>query len=186
MLDALIDFLKRLILGPARPRPGTSPFPPGTGPARLLIMRHGEKTGDNADPHLSAQGQQRAARLAAYIPQQFGALDFLIAAKSSQKSQRPYATLAPLADALRLEIKEKYDDSDSGALAAHLGESEKYAGKSGAIAWRHGNIPSLMAALGAPDGSYPQPWDDAVFNLILELTFVNGGIPRVRQIFEPF
>jgi hypothetical protein len=185
----IIDWLKRLILGsitPSRPPAGTSPFSPGQGPARLLIMRHGEKTGDNSDPYLSAHGQQRAERLATYIPQQFGPPDFLIAARTSKKSQRPYDTIAPLANALGLTIKEKFDDNETDALVEHLGAIEKYAGKSGVIAWRHGNIPSLLEALGAPDGSYPQAWDDRVFNLIIEMTFSDGTAPRLRQITEPF
>jgi hypothetical protein len=182
----IIDWLKRLLLGPSRPPAGTSPFAPGSGPSRLLIMRHGEKTGDNFDPHLSAQGQQRAERLVTYISQTFGRPDFLIAAKSSKKSLRPYDTLRPLADALGLTIKEKFDDDETDALVEHMGASENYAGKSGVIAWRHGNIPSLLAALGAPDGSYPQPWDDRVFDLIIEMTFVEGTAPRLRQITEPF
>lgn len=185
----IIDWLKRLILGPGpeagRQPAGTSPFPPGSGPARLLIMRHGEKTGDNADPHLSAQGQQRAERLSSYIPQQFGTPDFLFAARRSNKSQRPYDTIAPLAAALALQIDEKFDDNETIALVEHLAKPN-YAGKSGVIAWRHGNIPALLAALGAPDGSYPQPWDDAVFNLILEVTFRDGASPQVGQIVEPF
>jgi hypothetical protein len=180
------DWLLRLILGPTRPRPGTSPFELGQGPARLLIMRHGEKTGDNSDPYLSVQGQQRAKRLAAYIPQTFGPPDFLIAAKTSKKSLRPYDTLRPLADVLGLRIKEKFDDDETDALVEHMGASENYAGKYGVIAWRHGNIPSLLEALGAPDGSYPQPWDDRVFNLIIEMTFSDSAAPRLRQITEPF
>lgn len=149
-------------------------------------MRHAEKTGDDFDPHLSAQGQQRAEQLATYIPKQFGTPDFLIAARTSKKSLRPYDTLRPLADALGLTIKEKFDDNETDALVEHLGTSEKYAGKSGVIAWRHGNIPSLLEALGAPDGSYPQPWDDRVFNLIIEMTFSDSAAPRLRQITEPF
>jgi hypothetical protein len=181
----ILDFLKRLLFGPARPAPGTSPFLPGTGPSRLLVMRHGEKTGDKLDPHLSIEGQQRAQNLVGFIEKNFGTPDFLIAAATSNRSMRPYETLAPLAKALALEIKDKFDDDEADALIEHL-RKPKYAAKSGVIAWRHGNIPSLLASFGAPYGSYPQPWDDAVFNLVIEITFTDGAPPRVRQIVEPF
>jgi hypothetical protein len=182
---SILDFLKRLLLGPARPAPGTSPFPSGTGPARLLIMRHGEKTGDKSDPHLSPEGQMRAQKLATYIPQQFGKPDFLIAAANSNRSLRPFETIEPLAKALALEIKDKFDDNEIDALIGHLCKP-KYAGLTGVISWRHGNIPSLLEALGAAEGSYPQAWDDTVFNLIIEMTFGKDGAPRTRQIVEPF
>jgi hypothetical protein len=181
----VFDFLKRLLLGPSRPPPGTSPFPPGTGPARLLIMRHAEKTGDKSDPHLSPEGEQRAQKLATYIPQQLGKPDFLIAAANSNRSLRPFETIEPLAKALALEIKDKFDDNEIDALIGHLCKT-KYAGLTGVISWRHGNIPALLEALGAPEGSYPQLWDDTVFNLIIEMSFTDGSAPRARQFVEPF
>jgi hypothetical protein len=180
-----IDWLKGLLLGPPVTPPGTSPFPAGSGPARLLIMRHGEKTGDKSDPHLSPAGHQRAKALVSYIPQQFGKPDFLVAAKTSNKSMRPYETLEPLAGQLKLDIMATFDDEDTHALVEHLAKP-LYAGKSGVISWRHSDIPALLAALGAPSGSYSQPWDAAVFNLIIEMTFADGAVPRARQIVEPF
>jgi hypothetical protein len=47
--------------------------------ARILLMRHAEKTGDPKDPHLSQEGYARAANLAVYIPATFGVPQFLIA-----------------------------------------------------------------------------------------------------------
>ena len=182
----IFDWISSLLFGTPPTRPGASPFTPGHGPARLLIMRHAEKTGDDFDRHLSAQGQQRADRLVTYIPQTLGTPDFLIAAKPSKKSQRPTDTIAPLANALGLKINESFDDDETGALVEHLGGSQTNAAKFGVISWRHSDIPALMAALGAPDDSYPHAWDPAVFNLILDITFGAGAGPHVRQIVEPF
>lgn len=186
MFTALLDWLKRLVFGTARTEPAVTPFALGHGPARLLIMRHAEKTGDVLDRHLSAQGQNRAEQLATYIPRQFGTPDFLIAAKSSKKSQRPYDTIAPLANALGLKINETFDDDETDALVDHMERSDTYAAKYGVISWRHSDISALMAALGAPNNSYPQVWDPAVFNLILDISFRDGASPHVRQIIGPF
>lgn len=185
MLNDLIGLLKRLLFGTPRTQPGVSPFPTGHGPARVLIMRHAEKTGDPLDPHLSPEGQRRAERLVTYVPQTFGTPDFLIAARTSKKSQRPYDTLAPIADAFGLKIKEKFDDEDVDALVEHLGANEKYFAKFGVVSWRHSDIPALIAALGAPRGSYPETWNSSVYNIIFEITF-DGASPHVRQITEPF
>jgi len=46
--------------------------------ARILLMRHAEKTGDPMDPHLSLDGYARAAKLADFIPATFGIPQFLI------------------------------------------------------------------------------------------------------------
>ncbi len=181
----LIQWFKWLVLGPAVAPSGISPFAAGSGPARLLIMRHSEKTGDKSDPHLSAAGHQRAKTLASYVPQQFGKPDFLVAAKTSNISMRPYETLEPLAGQLKLDIIDTFDDEETHALVEHLAKPI-YTGKSGVISWRHSDIPALLAALGASDGSYPQPWDSAVFNLIIDMTFADGAAPRARQIIEPF
>jgi len=45
--------------------------------ARILLMRHAEKTGDPMDPHLSQDGCARAAKLADFIPATFGIPQFL-------------------------------------------------------------------------------------------------------------
>lgn len=182
----IIDWLKRLLTGTPRTEPGQSPFAPGTGPARLLILRHGEKTGDKNDPYLSQPGQARAETLAAYIPETSGKPDFLIAAKTSRKSQRPYDTLKPLAESLGLDIMEKFDDEEVDALVAHLGGKSKYAGKFGVISWRHSDIPALLEALGAPAGSYPQDWDYDEYKLMFEVRFADGRAPEVRRTIMPF
>jgi hypothetical protein len=185
MTNLIVDWLKRVLFGAARTPAGVSPFATGTGPAKLLIMRHGEKTGEKRDPHLSEAGQQRAEKLVGYIPQQFGKPDFLAAATSSKRSSRPVETLEPLAAAFGLEIQDGYDDEDYDALVEEL-TGPAYTRKFGVIAWRHSDIPALVAALGAPDGTYPAAWDEAVYNVIIEIVFRDGAAPKVRQITEPF
>jgi hypothetical protein len=186
MLKAILKWLQGLLSAPSGTAPpGTSPFAPGSGPARLLIMRHGEKTNVEGDIHLSPEGQQRAQSLVTYIPQNFGTPDFFVAAADSENSRRPRETLEPLAAALGTNIHARLNEKDQDGLVEHLTKT-KFAGKLGVISWRHGQIPKICAALGAPNGSYPADWPEGVFNLIIEMTFAESAPPRVRQIVEPF
>lgn len=182
-MASFFDWLKG-ILGGATPTPLRQSQVPG--PARLLVMRHAEKTGDPQDMHLSEPGRQRAARLATYIPEAFGRPDFLIAAMRSKHSNRSYETLVPLSERSGIPIVTDFKDTDALALAAALKANATYAGRFGVISWHHSALPGLIAALGASEGSYPDPWDPDVFNLLIEMNFNPGRAPGVRQIAENF
>jgi broad specificity phosphatase PhoE len=155
-------------------------------PEKLLVMRHGEKSGDPDDPNLTPVGQARAKALPAYIEATFGKPDFIFAATVSRHSARPLETVQPLADKTGVRINTDFADQDYGALAKHLRKDLTYAGKLVVICWHHGNIPNLMNALGAAKGSYPDPWPREVFNLILEAKFDARGAPTVQSVTEPF
>jgi phosphohistidine phosphatase SixA len=154
-------------------------------PQVVLVMRHAEKSGDPSDPDLTAAGEARATALADYIPQEFGAPDFIFAAALSKHSARPYETVQPLARRVGVPIDATIADQDYGVLASDLLSDADYAAKRIVVCWHHGNIPSLMHALGAASGTYPDPWDPAVFNLILKVEFPVGG-PSVTSVVEPF
>jgi hypothetical protein len=62
-------------------------------------------------------------------------------------------------------------DQDYGFLANELLSDAKYAEKAVVVCWHHGNIPSLMHALGAKDGDYPDPWNRNIFQFDSE-----GGV----------
>jgi phosphohistidine phosphatase SixA len=153
---------------------------------RILVMRHAEKPGDPMDPDLSDAGKRRAELLAAYIPQQFGRPDFLFAPALSKHSARPIQTLTPLSKAIGVPIDATTADQDYRALAQDLTSQPQYSGKLALVCWHHGNIPSLMIALGAPPRSFPDPWDPTVFNLILQADFAASAAPKVMQVIEPF
>jgi hypothetical protein len=156
-----------------------------TKPQFILVMRHAEKSADPADPDLTAAGEQRAAQLAKYIPTTFDALDFLFAAAISKHSARPYETVKPLSKVTGLPIDSTIADQDYSFLASELLSDPKFANKRILICWHHGNIPSLLHALQAPSGSYPNPWDSQAFNLILQVKYPSSG-PSVTPIVEPF
>jgi phosphohistidine phosphatase SixA len=156
-----------------------------SNPKLLLVMRHAEKSADPSDPNLTPAGEARAKALADYIPNEFGAPDFIFAAAISKHSARPYETVKPLSKRTGVPIDATIADQDYGFLASELLKDTDYAGKTGVVCWHHGNIPSLMHALGAPSNAYPDPWDPKVFNLILKVEFPAGGL-TVGKVIEPF
>ena len=111
--------------------------------ARLLLMRHAEKTGDPMDPHLSQDGYARAAKLADFIPATFGIPQFLIATSISKHSVRPIETLEPLSTKIGVSVDATYADQDYSALANQLLSEPRYAdaGALIVVCWHHGNIP---------------------------------------------
>jgi hypothetical protein len=155
-------------------------------PTKVLVMRHAEKLADPDDPNLSIPGQTRASALVAWLPATFGRPDFIFATAISKHSQRPIQTVQPLAEKLGLSIDATFADQDYGALAKHLLLDPKFADKSVLVCWHHGNIPGLLRKLGANPGSYPNPWEFTVFNLVLAVDYAGGNPPVVRKITEPF
>jgi len=153
-------------------------------PTTILVMRHAEKPNDKDDPDLSKAGHVRAIRLATFIPAQFGKPDFIIAAAVSHSSARPYETVRPLSKVTGVGIDATIADDDYPTLADQLLTKDKYADNQVVVCWHHGNIPHLMHRLGAK-GGYPDPWNDAVFNLILEVKFSAGAV-TVKQVTENF
>ena len=152
----------------------------------FLVMRHAEKSPDLNDPHLTPAGAERAKSLSTYLPAQFGKPDFIFATANSKHSSRPLETVLPLSQAIGVPVDQTYADQDYGALALTLRQSEKYQNKLVLICWHHGNIPSLLNALGALPGSYADPWPNATFNVIIKLTIENDKATKVETLTEPF
>jgi phosphohistidine phosphatase SixA len=155
--------------------------------ARILLMRHAEKTGDPMDPHLSLDGYARAAKLADFIPATFGPR-VLIAISISKHSVRPIETLEPLSTKIGVTVDATYADQDYSALASQLLSEPRHAdvGALIVVCWHHGNTPSMAHALRAKLGSYPDPWDAHVFNQILVLSYLDDGEPKITTLTEPF
>lgn len=156
--------------------------------ARILLMRHAEKTGDPMDPHLSQDGYARAAKLADFIPATFGTPQFLIATSISKHSARPIETLEPLSKKIGVSVAATFADQDYSVLANQLLSEPRYAdaGALIVVCWHHGNIPSMAHALRAKLGSYPDPWDADVFNQILVLSYLDVAEPNITKLTEPF
>jgi phosphohistidine phosphatase SixA len=161
---------------------------PNGGPSRVILMRHADKPEDPEDEDLSEAGMARAERLATYIPQTFGKPDYIIATAHSKHSDRPTETVQPLASALGMEVQHDIKDNDFEELVNEIFSDPAYHGKTVVISWHHGNLPAIAAMLGAPAGSYPDPWPDDTYNLILDFRFDpnSGSPPTVTRVLEPF
>jgi hypothetical protein len=152
---------------------------PVTRPKSILVIRHAEKPDDEDDIHLSPHGTKRAGALpnlfrkSAGRPDPFPTPDFIFAAKRSKHSDRSVETVTPLAKGLKLAVNDTYETDDYAKLAEELLSNPKYRGKTVLICWHHGNIPELVARLGAADA--PDKWKDAVFDRVWVVTYNAKG-----------
>jgi len=161
----------------------------GLADATVLIVRHGEKP-DNGTG-LSPAGQARAQAYVAYFqPFMLDGTPFrpdvLVASADSKNSARERLTLAPLSQALKLPIDQRFADKDVKALVEAL--SSETHGKSILIAWHHGELDKLIKAFGAePKALLPHgKWPDDVFNWVVVLRFDHAGqlVPGSARIIE--
>ncbi len=167
-------------------RSGAVVAPTRGGPKRVLLMRHAEKTGDPDDVHLSDAGRARARRLVQFIPQTYGAPDFLFAAARSKHSLRSIETLEPLAQALGKPLRFDIEDRDVAALVNELFSQPRYRGATVVVAWHHGKLPEIAVLLGVGDGVVPDPWPDDAFNLVIDIRYRADGTVDATRATEPF
>lgn len=144
-------------------------------PATVYLIRHAEKLTDGRED-LSWQGFVRAAALPRLFlspvfpsePQRtlLAKPDFLFATAPSKHSNRPFETIMPLSSALNLPISNGIANDDYAQLASLL-LSGKYSGKIVLVAWHHGNLPKLAAALGAipPYAKWPETQFDRLWRI---------------------
>lgn len=158
------------------------------GPKRIILMRHADKTDDPSNEDLSDAGVERAKRLATYIPETFGRPDIIIATAHSKHSDRPKETLEPLADALDEGIQHYFEKDEFPDLIDEIMNDPDYKNKTVVICWHHKELPAMAALLGAPSGSYPDPWPDDAYNVIIDLQYdpFSGSPPKVTRVIEPF
>ncbi|QPC95153.1 flagellar basal body-associated protein FliL [Mesorhizobium sp. INR15] len=155
----------------------------------MLIVRHGEKP--DSGTGLSPAGEARAQAYVAYFqPIMLDGVafrpDVLVASADSKNSARERLTLAPLAQALKLPIDQRFADKDVKALVQAL--STESHGKSILIAWHHGELPKLIHAFGAdPTALLPTgKWPDDEFNWVVVLRFDPAGqlVPGSARVIE--
>ena len=162
----------------------------GSGPkdGTILIIRHGEKTGEKDDIGLSKAGAKRAQDYASYftstrIQGESITPDFLFASAESKHSDRPRLTLVPLSQKLHEKIVVKFDEKDTTGIAKEL-RSAKYDGKKTLICWHHGEIPNLLTEFGVDAQRLlgPGGWPDDVFCWMVILHFGHGGALKAVSV----
>ena len=154
----------------------------------ILVIRHAEKPDDGCG--LSASGEARAMAYVNYfknfkIDGQLLKLDCLFAAADSKESHRPRLTIEPTSKALGLDINCRFKAGNFQRLADEI-KSQPH-GQAMLIAWHHGEIPSLLRALGAdPDRVIPKgKWPDDVFNWLIQLRYDSDGhLMETKRINE--
>jgi hypothetical protein len=153
----------------------------------VLIVRHSEKPENGIG--LTPLGEARARFYAKYFEpfQEEGLsiyVDSLYAGADSKNSIRPRLTLEPLSKATGLPLHLNVGTKDSGALVLEL-KTEAH-GQHPLIAWRHGEIPTLLAAFGAsPEKLLPNGrWPDDVFDWVMVLTMGPDGVLTSAKVMH--
>ena len=96
--------------------------------------------------------------------------------------------MKPLAAALGLEVQYHIEDKQFRSLVTEIFSKVEYRGRMLVICWHHGKLPEIAALLGGQPGSFPDPWPQDCFNLILDFRYdpKSDAPPTVSQIVEPF
>jgi broad specificity phosphatase PhoE len=156
----------------------------------VLIIRHAE---DPANGHgLAPRGEERAKAYINYfqnftIDGKRREPEAVLVAADSKQSHRPRLTVEPFAKAANLPIDNRFANKQPTDLAAEL--RANYHGKVILICWHHGQIPTLLRALGAdPETLLPNgKWPRDVFDWVIMVSFDENGrvIPEgTRRINE--
>ncbi len=158
--------------------PGRTASGAGLKHATVLIIRHAEKPDDGAG--LAPAGETRAQAYITYfknfqLHDEPVKLDAIFAAADSKNSHRPRSTVEPLAQALGLAVNAPYKDKEYAALVGEL--QAHHEGKNILICWHHGELPELLAALGAdPNALLPGGrWPGDEYDWVIALRFDHDG-----------
>ena len=145
-------------------------------PARIVLLRHAEKPPDESAVYLSERGKARAGALAVFLTAEpvlamNGQPVALFAPKVTKRGHtfRPYQTLQPLADRLKLSVQTPYGPSNYAALAKHLLSDPDLNGKTVVVCWIHDYLPALATALGVKPK--PKPWKGSVYDRVWIVTY---------------
>ncbi len=161
-------------------------------PAMVILLRHAEKTEDPSNPHLSAQGRERANALVGFFTTNAiiatnPPLAALFAARPAKASSsvRCRETMAPLMQKLKLPVSEAYRAEDFKPLAQHLLQSTNYSGKTVVVCWPRTELLELAKALGA--APKPKTWKSEIYDRVWLIRFsATPGTVNCQTIQQNF
>jgi hypothetical protein len=149
------------------------------GPAQIILLRHAEKPPEDSALHLSERGRARASALVSLLTNEPALLTnglpvalFAPAFTRHGHGVRPYETLAPLAERLKLPIQTPCASGDYGTLAKRILKDPAFDGKTVVVCWVHDYIPALAEALGVK--SPPAHWKGSVYDRLWVITYPAG------------
>jgi len=145
-------------------------------PAKVILLRHGEKVPDEMDENLSERGQMRAEALASCLTTNSSFLSnglpvALFAPKITRHDnvRRPYETLKPLARSLKLAIQMPCDRKDYRGLVSSIMKDPAYDGKTVVVCWVHDYLPAMAREFGIKSKSLT--WKGSVYDRFWVITF---------------
>ena len=137
-----MTFTTRFAAGLALALALLAPLAQAAEPAVIYVVRHGEKTGSDGDPDLTAQGRIRATNIATILKQAG------IRQVYTSKTARTRQTAAPTAALLGLPVKE-YDARQPSILVEEL----KAGGANTLLVGHSNTIGKLVTLLGGDAGT---------------------------------
>lgn len=138
----MMTFSTRVAAGLALTLAMLAPLAQAAEPAVIYVVRHGEKTGNDGDPDLTAQGRARASNIAAIL-KKTGIRHVL-----TSKTARTRQTAAPTAAALGLPVRE-YDARQPEKMVEEL----KAAGGNALVVGHSNTVGKLVSLLGGDPGT---------------------------------
>lgn len=159
-------------------------------PAHVMIIRHAEKFEDRHKIHLNPPGHTRAKALAQFFQTDPRALEHgVVAAIIAQRPSEPEGsvrcreTIEPLAQALGLEVIDRFAYGEVPELAEWLRAGREWDSKSVLICARHLDIVSIAKALGVPRVRqlvWPHETYDRVW--LLDFSPTDGKVTSFRDV----
>ena len=156
----------------------TSTMVSGLSNSTILIIRHAEKPARGLG--LTVAGQARATVYASYFQNLCFRgtelhIDTLVAATDTNNSDRPRLTLLPLSHSTGIPIEQPTSSDEVKGMIRWL--QSRTPGRTVLLAWRHGAIARLIAALGADPKDYlgTDRWPPSVYDWVIILHFKADG-----------
>lgn len=157
-------------------------------PKCVIIIRHGEKTGNKNDENLDQKGKERSYALIPYFLGRDEFKDIKIDAifakglSKDSKSHRTKETIQPLAKKLKLEINSQFTYETINKLAQFIKEDKSLDNKNVLICWDHKEIIDLIKLLGATPDMHK--WHGKIYDLTIMLKFKNTGEISYKKLYQ--